>query len=150
MSVFWESFIFWIDFEEGLKTTVYKSSCVRTIYKIKDTTSLKFIQIGTFQKQDTNVKASRNRDNNNKNSIHVLNRLVSLQEAAGSKFKYPPDYYFYNNNNNQKEDFFDNLDQFSIFQKFSQEKSGVVYLSKPNFFEFILLFLLNKFVNFLL
>lgn len=96
MTVFYESFIFWIDVEEGLKTTVFKSSCIRSIYKIKQATSLKLIQIGTFEqnkhmKQESQSKAS----SKGEKSIHDLNRLISLQEPD-SKFQYPPDYYFYN------------------------------------------------------
>lgn len=96
MTVFYESFIFWIDFEEGLKTTVFKSSCIRSIYKIKQATSLKLIQIGTFQQNKHRQQESQSKASDKvEKSIHDLNRLISLQEAD-SKFQYPPDYYFYN------------------------------------------------------
>ena len=94
MSVYHDGYIYWIDAEDGLKTTVYKSSCIRTVYKIKETTSLRFIQIGTFRRPSDETAAAPVDD---KSSIQFLNRLVSLQEASG-KFQYPPDYYLYNTN----------------------------------------------------
>ena len=95
MSVYHDGYIYWIDAEDGLKTTVYKSSWIRTVYKIKETTSLKFIQIGTFRRPSDEMATAATVDD--KSSIQFLNRLVSLQEASG-KFQYPPDYYLYNTN----------------------------------------------------
>ena len=94
MSVFYDSYIFWIDFEEGLKVTVYKSSCVRSIYKIKEATTLKLIEIGTCNYE--NLKESYPSDAEfqtvDSSRFRVLNKLISLQ---ANKFQYPPDYYFY-------------------------------------------------------
>ena len=101
MSMFYESYIFWIDVEEGLKTTIYKSSCIRSIYKIKYATSLKFIQIGTFHQKDNNhgiesPASVKSLVKSMDKSIQDLNRLIPLQSETDSKFQFPPDYYFYN------------------------------------------------------
>lgn len=90
MSVFYDSYIFWIDFEEGLKTTVFKSSCIRTIYKAKEATNLRFIQIGTYRTVSNRAEES-SMDQLTYDSL-VLNRLVSIQETNNG-FQYPPDYY---------------------------------------------------------
>lgn len=97
MSVFYDSYIFWIDFEEGLKTTVFKSSCVRTIYKVKESTSLRFIQIGTFKSMEANGNGRLGGTFDQPDSANGLNRVVSIQEAT-SGLQYPPDYYNYNSN----------------------------------------------------
>lgn len=113
MSVFHDDFIFWIDFEDGLKTTVYKSSCQRSIYKIHQATSLKFIQIGTFH-QMGDEHAPENDEANLKEPMHSLNKLVSLQ--ANENLKYPPDYYVYNEN--YRKNSIENFDRSNkLFQK---------------------------------
>jgi hypothetical protein len=102
MSVFYDSYIFWIDFEEGLKTTVFKSSCIRTIYKAKEATNLRLIQIGTFKTikppaVDGSTFTAEQLAAYYDSSVNVLNRLVSLQDA-NNQFQYPPDYDNYLSN----------------------------------------------------
>ena len=102
MSVVYDkSLLFWIDYEDGLKTTVFKSSCMRTIYKIKEPLSLKFIQITTFiSSQIEDKKISNSKVNN-----ALLSKLVLLNGNGGksSILKYPPD--FYNNYQYSSNDF---------------------------------------------
>ena len=95
MSVVYDkSLLFWIDYEDGLKTTVFKSSCLRTIYKIKEPLSLKFIQISTFistnAEFEDSVKAKSSKQDNT-----ILSKLISLNGNGGksSILKYPPDFY---------------------------------------------------------
>jgi hypothetical protein len=105
MSVVYDkSHLFWIDYEEGLKTTVFKSSCIRTIYKIKEPISLKFIQIQTI------ISGSSSSNANASNNL-LLNKLVSLNNGgkANNLLKYPPDYYNYY----QYTYDFNNLDSFN-------------------------------------
>lgn len=45
MAIVFDSHIFWTDFEDGLKSTVYKSACIRPVYRVKNATTLKLIQI---------------------------------------------------------------------------------------------------------
>lgn len=101
MGVFRDNYIFWIDYEEGLKTTVYKSACVRSIQKMSEATTLRFVQIGTYQRislHDT-FKSASNRlgsqyppDTIPSSSIH---RLYSMQDQE-TRFQHPPDYdYIY-------------------------------------------------------
>ncbi len=102
MSVFYDSsYIFWIDFEEGLKTTVFKSSCIRTIYKAKEATNLRFIQIGTYKttqnRKQQSIEQQLLSNNYDSSSANVINRLISLQEA-NNEFQYPPDYDNYLSN----------------------------------------------------
>ena len=92
MSVVYDkSHLFWIDYEEGLKTTVFKSSCIRTIYKIKEPISLKFIQMQTI------ISTSSSSSSNANTSNMLLNKLVSLNNGGkvNNLLKYPPDYYNY-------------------------------------------------------
>jgi hypothetical protein len=100
MSVVYDkSLLFWIDYEDGLKTTVFKSSCMRTIYKIKEPLSLKFIQITTFLSSQVEDRK------NSKVNGDLLNKLVLLNGNGGksSILKYPPD--FYNNYQYSSNDF---------------------------------------------
>ena len=108
MSVVYDkSLLFWIDYEDGLKTTVFKSSCVRTIYKIKEPLSLKFVQISTFisTPADSAGNAEETSRSNSKVNSLILNKLVSLNGNGGksSILKYPPD--FYNNYQYSSNDF---------------------------------------------
>ncbi len=100
MSVVYDkSLLFWIDYEDGLKTTVFKSSCMRTIYKIKEPLSLKFIQITTFLSSQVEDRK------HSKVNGDLLNKLVLLNGNGGksSILKYPPD--FYNNYQYSSNDF---------------------------------------------
>ena len=89
--VYDKSLLFWIDYEDGLKTTVLKSSCMRTIYKIKEPLTLKFIQITTF----ISNPIDENKNPNSKVNSALLNKLVLLNGNGGksSILKYPPDFY---------------------------------------------------------
>jgi hypothetical protein len=120
MSVFTDNYIFWIDFEEGLKATVYKSTCIRTIYKIKHTTSLKFIEIGTFQ--DYEKLPSHKEKQNLEDSMNDLNEIIAIQDVVNfdRKIRYPPLYFF--NRKNQEKNSFEgkNLDDISLPQRSNQ------------------------------
>ncbi len=87
MSFMHDSHIYWIDYEEGLKTIVYKSSCIRTIYKAKEAVSVKFINL--YQFPGANNK-QLNGPNDSTGVDGILSKLVMLKDK--SKYKYPPDY----------------------------------------------------------
>jgi hypothetical protein len=97
MSVFYDNHIFWVDYENGLKTSVFKSSCTRSIYKTNDAGTLRFVHIGALVKQQELQQQQHNPEFKSpledSSSMQVLNRLVSLEQ--NNRFKYPPDYYFY-------------------------------------------------------
>ena len=58
MSFMLDSHIYWIDYEEGVKTIVYKSSCVRTVYKTKEPVSLRLVHLQTPNLQQTGKSAT--------------------------------------------------------------------------------------------
>ncbi len=99
MSVIYENFIFWIDIEKGLRSTVYKSTCLRTVYKIKDTTALKLIDIWTESDDDDDEdkKLARLDDSQQtKDPINNMNKIVLIKELDNSykkKLRYPPNYF---------------------------------------------------------
>jgi hypothetical protein len=91
MSVFNDNYLYWIDYEEGLKVNDYKTTIFRTIYKIKEPISLKLLHLTTPKfiyepNEDTGTKVS-NSNSNNKN-------LTSFFKT-NTRFKYPPDYFYY-------------------------------------------------------
>jgi hypothetical protein len=102
MSVLYEkSFMFWIDYEEGLKTTVLKSNCIRTVYKIKEAISLKLVFISSYQKNSfqNKLKNSENGvDYASSASLQILNNLGPVG-LSHFKFRHPPDFYLFNEEN---------------------------------------------------
>ena len=99
MSFIHDSHIYWIDYEEGLKTIVYKSSCIRTIYKVKEPVGLKLIYLSSIKKSKSNSNnLAENNNNNNKDNNGILNKLIMLKDKY--KYKYPPDFNIYNKNTN--------------------------------------------------
>jgi hypothetical protein len=94
MSFIHDSHIYWIDYEEGLKTIVYKSSCIRTIYKVKEPVGLKLIYLSLNKKSR---ESSNSAGDNNNNNNGILNKLIMLKDKY--KYKYPPDFNIYNNKN---------------------------------------------------
>jgi hypothetical protein len=81
MSVAYDNNIFWTDFEDGLKSTIYKSPCIRSVYRVKNATTLKLIHII--------AKASINHNNKTEGGQNGY-RLSSIQK---NPFLFPPDYY---------------------------------------------------------
>jgi hypothetical protein len=82
MSISYDNHIFWTDFEDGLKATVYKSPCIRPVYRVKNATTLKLIHIMSKRNSSTVV-----------NSTLTKNRYLSSIQK--NQFQYPPDYDFY-------------------------------------------------------
>jgi hypothetical protein len=83
MSVSYDNHIFWTDFEDGLKSTVYKSPCIRPVYRVKNATALKLIYI----------VSKRNSTTSTSDSQLTKNRYMSSIQK--NQFQYPPDYDFY-------------------------------------------------------
>ena len=81
MSVAYDNNIFWTDFEDGLKSTIYKSPCIRSVYRVKNATTLKLIHII--------AKASINHNRTLEGGQNGY-RLSSIQK---NQFLFPPDYY---------------------------------------------------------
>jgi hypothetical protein len=81
MSVAYDNNIFWTDFEDGLKSTIYKSPCIRSVYRVKNATTLKLIHII--------AKATINHNNKTEGGQNGY-RLSSIQK---NPFLFPPDYY---------------------------------------------------------
>ena len=120
MSFMYDNYVYWIDYEEGLKTSLLKSTCFRSIYKIKNAVSLKLITLKLNFNYDLKIK------NDNVISSY-FNRLMAVNEndliglkTMSSKFKYPPDYVYYYSyvlNQNGTAKFFD----FDFDKNFSQK-----------------------------
>lgn len=95
MSVQHESYIYWIDYDEGLKTISSRASSssrdqMRLIYKIREPVALKLMFMHTPRLIDKN---KNNNSDTSKSSL--LPFLKSLQGEGGIKSKYPPDYVLY-------------------------------------------------------
>ncbi|CAF1002557.1 unnamed protein product [Brachionus calyciflorus] len=137
MSFLFDNYIYWIDYEDGLKTSLYKSSCFRSIYKVKDVVSLKLITLtlninSNFQPNDILTKYL--------NSLigHNGNDLIALKTLS-SKYKYPPDYvYYYSyviNQNNGSSKIFD----FDFQKNFTYKVKSSYFI---NFCFLLILFLM--------
>ena len=90
MSFMYDSHIYWIDFEDGLKTVVHKSSCVRTIYKAKEPVALRFIQQLPAATGSSSSSKHRTADDRLAADPRSIVQLDSLQ-----RFKYPPGFDAY-------------------------------------------------------
>lgn len=133
MSVIYENTIFWTDFEDGLKSTIYKSPCIRPVYRIKNATTLKLINI--------NVKTS------NKSFLQSNLNINNYRSLAIEKnqFKYPPDYYLYYHSNDNSESFASAASARSDFEalQYSSKASSTVLLIKQTTYILVYLTLIS-------
>ena len=93
MSVAYDNNIFWTDFEDGLKSTIYKSPCIRSVYRVKNATTLKLINILVKATAVTNKTLQQNEASQNGY------RLSSIQK---NQFLFPPDYYSYSSSDSNE------------------------------------------------
>lgn len=107
MSIAYDNNIFWTDFEDGLKSTIYKSPCIRSVYRVKNSTTLKLIHIIAKATSINNKTLLQN-------NIQGQNgyRLSSIQK---NQFLFPPDYYLFSTDNNEFEALMSSANSMSNF-----------------------------------
>lgn len=111
MSVEYDGFVYWADYEEGIRTSELKSTCFRSIYKVKEPLALRLVHIPTMMSSSLagvngNVLASH--DSKLFSPVRLFDSNADDRSLSGiglkslnvaNKLKYPPDFlsYFYNN-----------------------------------------------------
>jgi hypothetical protein len=129
VAIYDHTHIFWINFNEGIKSTVHKSVCIRQLFKVNDANTLRLIQmrqLKRFQQTDNNVKtSSQNRQNiemKSMNNIEMptqnnndINEIINSHQSDGNidqlfsnnglikpRLQLPMEYYLQNQNTIQQ------------------------------------------------
>lgn len=111
-SVEYDGYVYWADYEEGIRTSALKSTCFRSIYKVREPLALRLVHIPSMMASavaaagassppilvpDSLFSSPIRQILDGTNVDRLATGLVSLN--VGNNLKYPPDFlsYFYNN-----------------------------------------------------